>query len=680
MFVLCFLILFPASKALVKEYAHTFYDQVVITPLEQRSSLSEGSEIWLESVCAGGMRFDIDQGFIADGVWVEEAGKIGWRYYDQTPGMTKSLVVKVPHAHTQSIILQGNVWRGLAEISANGRTQIIDCYRDTCGTEQVVVELFPAGNIGDTVLLWLIQYVPLICMCLLVTWFVIKLWDKAKACLSERQIQIVGISLFFAALVPTVIVYLAKLSVSSTPYSPTYFGVDAAVFDVVADTWLNGGIPYRDAFDHKGPILYIVYSVGRYINPVWGVFVIQCIALYITLVISYLIGKLFRNRFSGICSVILTLLCFTLVIDEGALTEEFNLPFLMLSMYCFVKYVLHLKQRKTVEHKPIYAFVYGLTFAVSLYLRVTNAIAVCCFVFCIVVLLLIKREFVNLLHNAAAFLGGFGIVVIPIAIYFLCHGALYDMLWGTILFNLQYAAAEVTFTPQQIYMAVLYLAPVFISAALALECPGFMRYSILFSGGCLVFWMLKSQMYPHYYIICLPFVPLAVGLILKKPNHPHNKYHIVCTVAAVIVCIPLTIEAYQFAQARTGWINVLHNQGSKNQYAEVVEEECALIPEEDRNQVIGYNLDAQWYTFAGITPCYRYFTMQDWQGSHSPGMVQENIELYQSLEAKWIIVGKDGVGEPEISKVIDTYYHFVRSDFIEDGQYYLRVYQRNEKE
>ena len=77
-FVLCFLILFPASKALVKEYAHTFYDQVVITPLEQRSSLSEGSEIWLESVCAGGMRFDIDQGFIADGVWVEEAGKIGW--------------------------------------------------------------------------------------------------------------------------------------------------------------------------------------------------------------------------------------------------------------------------------------------------------------------------------------------------------------------------------------------------------------------------------------------------------------------------------------------------------------------------------------------------------------------------------------------------------------------------
>ena len=33
---------------------------------------------------------------------------------------------------------------------------------------------------------------------------------------------------------------------------------DSAVYSYAAERWLEGGLPYRDAWDHKAPFLYLI--------------------------------------------------------------------------------------------------------------------------------------------------------------------------------------------------------------------------------------------------------------------------------------------------------------------------------------------------------------------------------------------------------------------------------------
>lgn len=60
----------------------------------------------------------------------------------------------------------------------------------------------------------------------------------------------------------------------SAPYK------DSSVFRYVAYVMKKGGIPYRDTFDHKGPVLYLINYLGLLINlnGVWIVEVIFMLA------------------------------------------------------------------------------------------------------------------------------------------------------------------------------------------------------------------------------------------------------------------------------------------------------------------------------------------------------------------------------------------------------------------
>lgn len=111
-----------------------------------------------------------------------------------------------------------------------------------------------------------------------------------------------------------------------------------------------------------------------------GIFVLQCIALWISSIFAYVICKQFiSNRYIALVGVISFWVCFALVIDEGGLCEEFNLPVLMISTYLIIRF----SNSKFDEHPPRYAFVHGITVAASFCFRATNCIAICGAVFII---------------------------------------------------------------------------------------------------------------------------------------------------------------------------------------------------------------------------------------------------------------------------------------------------------
>ena len=60
---------------------------------------------------------------------------------------------------------------------------------------------------------------------------------------------------------------------------------DANTYLTMGRGLLAGAVPYRDLFDHKGPLLYAVYALGAALDPggFAGVFCLQCLSLALTL-------------------------------------------------------------------------------------------------------------------------------------------------------------------------------------------------------------------------------------------------------------------------------------------------------------------------------------------------------------------------------------------------------------
>ena len=61
-------------------------------------------------------------------------------------------------------------------------------------------------------------------------------------------------------------------------------GVDSSVFRTIALQMDEGIMPYRDTFDHKGPLLYLINYVGMKISFNNGIWFIEFISFFVTLV------------------------------------------------------------------------------------------------------------------------------------------------------------------------------------------------------------------------------------------------------------------------------------------------------------------------------------------------------------------------------------------------------------
>ena len=74
---------------------------------------------------------------------------------------------------------------------------------------------------------------------------------------------------------------LGLFCLGTNPISQSMRCVDEMVFLYVGDAMRRGLMPYRDVFDHKGPLLYIINEIGLSISngATWGVWLIEGVLL-----------------------------------------------------------------------------------------------------------------------------------------------------------------------------------------------------------------------------------------------------------------------------------------------------------------------------------------------------------------------------------------------------------------
>ena len=78
--------------------------------------------------------------------------------------------------------------------------------------------------------------------------------------------------------------YACLLMFFCTKSSPLYIindWYDANAYFTMGKGMMNGAVPYRDLFDHKGPLLYLLYGIGYLIDSTgfFGIFLILSLGL-----------------------------------------------------------------------------------------------------------------------------------------------------------------------------------------------------------------------------------------------------------------------------------------------------------------------------------------------------------------------------------------------------------------
>lgn len=247
------------------------------------------------------------------------------------------------------------------------------------------------------------------------------------------------------------ILYSFLVMLLCTKSSPIYVLNDwynANVYYTMGRGLVNGAVLYNELFDHKGPFLYLIYAIGYLIsnNNFFGVFILQVIAMSITLICSFQIAKLYtsNDKASFMISILMpvSILTSNFYVSGrdlgGGSPDEFVIPIFLLIMYLVVRLI---KCDILLEKPFITFFSIGILSSLIFQLKFNYLSLVIGLLAPIFVYMLVKK-FVIFIKSSLLFCGGFILTLIPYLTYSLITNSLRDFLQVYIKFNKVYASKE----------------------------------------------------------------------------------------------------------------------------------------------------------------------------------------------------------------------------------------------
>ncbi|MCR4591051.1 MAG: glycosyltransferase family 39 protein [Lachnospiraceae bacterium] len=229
------------------------------------------------------------------------------------------------------------------------------------------------------------------------------------------------------------ILFILQCSSWTSPLYPYAYGYDSSWYSLMGRAITKGKVPYRDYFDLKGPVLFFYEAFGQlFIKNRGGIFLIQCISISLTVMLLWKAAGLFLNRFGSALVLALYYYVSYALIWGGNSVEELFMPFSMAAVYLTLNYI---KNREKAFFPPgRAALIMGLGFGVCLYSKVTVAAVIVSSALTVIIILIRDKEYKAIGTCALQFMEGILIVSVPIFIYFIVNGALYDFIYCAFLF------------------------------------------------------------------------------------------------------------------------------------------------------------------------------------------------------------------------------------------------------
>jgi len=413
------------------------------------------------------------------------------------------------------------------------------------------------------------------------------------------------------------------------------FNSDYAVFHIVAQGWLDGMIPYQSLFDHKGPMIYLLYLLGLLISPgKIGIFILELIFAVTTFELLFRCGRTLgiSNRLNY-AALTVGLILMSGLIEGGATVEEWSLPFQVLPLLLGLRWMLG----HTDSIVPA-SFVSGLCFGLVAMIRLNDNNIICGLCIGIVIALVIRRRYADILRCIGMFTAGTILAVLPFIIYFAAKSALDDFIYANFTYNLHYRSewAEPD-TLMSLLRKLLRLTPCFVAPVVSVIYDRRTNSSITASVAAMsiftIYAFLPGNGFSHYYLMAMPLGVLAVQMSGSLGrNLKLLVMALVCGPVALYYC-GKPIEGYRNILRRRTEIAVRGNDQSLTRLIK------AVIPETDRDSVYIYGGESSAHALieTGHFPVGKYFFGQIKHFKVDDRICQDIGAQFEQANPRWIV-------------------------------------------
>lgn len=477
----------------------------------------------------------------------------------------------------------------------------------------------------------------------------------------------------YARVVPIVLnsAFVTVLITLTDILSPIYPRVletwysDQYIFELTGKMWAEGGVPYVDFWDQKGPLIFLFNMLGwKLTGSSLGIFLLTVVWTAVTVNMLYLLAREFAPQRHGtttavviawISAVWIGILC----APSWDLIEPLCLPFLAVSLLIAVRWFKQCDNNHGSVVPWWHPFVYGLAFSVCLLSRLTNALSVCVGVLVIAIMLLRWNQWTALLKCVLSFIVGVALPLIPFCVYFAAHHAFYDFVYGTVLFNISYAGNSESLLSSQINTIVLILclpcAMVLVSLAhmlLERHCSP-LDWTIAISGILFIALFFNISPYQHYAAVVAIFLPILLGGACRyAEQHIHMHWQ---TLVALGLVMALLCGYQAKVDNKLIWSEPTYD-----------EPELEQVIQEAHGDIVLYNVLVGAYLQYDLKPMYRFAWLQDWEASFSSSYTKLLCEEFATARAKYIVVQPYyTMPKPAIDRILHNRYKPIRTITVE---------------
>ena len=216
------------------------------------------------------------------------------------------------------------------------------------------------------------------------------------------------------------------LTSQSSPLYPINLWGDANCLFTVGRVMKDGGVLYRDIYEQKGPLLYLIHALAACLSDTsfWGVYIMEALAMTVALYAAYRLMRLRAGMgFSlGAAAFFGAAFASCTAFIRGDSAEEFCLPLLMAALaIAYAEYGRRAKPMRT-KRLLVCGALAGCVATIK-YTLLGAMIGLCAVEG---VLALKEGGLLRALKSAGVFLGGMAVPILPWIVYFAANGALSD--------------------------------------------------------------------------------------------------------------------------------------------------------------------------------------------------------------------------------------------------------------
>ena len=476
-------------------------------------------------------------------------------------------------------------------------------------------------------------------------------------------------------------------STTTSPLYPSNVGYDSAFFRLVGQGMTQGLLPYRDFFDMKGPYLFLIEYLGQLICfGSTGILILQTVNLYLSLLLTLGIFRQLgvSSRERRLVMLLPLLAALTLTLQGGNITEEYSLIPLLSCLYICLAFLRHMDSPEPFWSKRVYALAgawFGLMSGILFFIRINNAAMIAACALCVAIELIRARKPKKLLPCAAGFVGGFALAVAPPVIFCAAHGLLKEFFDAVFVLGYRYSSEQSLLTHLR-QMLKLKELTVLIRPVLAAACliPSVFRYGsrsfrrlLVLCGVFTFIAIIPGNGYTHYCALMLPCFALAEALIVcnRRPRRRLSRK----VKLAVAIALLLALASVPTCLVATGKVPArrIKEYLFTEEESALIKDVSSRIPGSDKDSVLAWNVNANFYTVADIYPCIKYCLWQNHYIKLMPGISEDIQQLLFNAPPAWLVTMS---GRPKLPGYLDELLESGYSEVYSNKDY--KLYRREQ--